>query len=359
MKVLNFSLDGSILNTASKTSERVVEYAGLVDNFTVIAPGKKSGVVKLSERAVVYGVSGGNKLFQLFNIYKKAQEILKKGNFTIISVQDTYYLAFLALILARKNKIGLEIQVHGFEKYSGIRKMIAFFVIPRADAVKTISKRLKKKLIEEFGVEEAKITIAPIYTPVKDIQLAEDRNDKRKITFVTIGRLVEVKNISMQIEAMKELSEKHNNVELWIVGEGPLMADLKNKVSELKLENNVKFLGWQEDLDSIYKQADIFVLSSDSEGWGMVVVEAAVFSLPIIMTDVGCAGELIKNNESGIVVPVHDKDALLAAMEDLVNDREKGLALGKGARREVEKRPSKEDIFELYLKSWRIAAGSK
>src|SRR3989344_5010745 len=115
MKILNLSLDKSILDKNSKTSRRVVEYGDWADSYIVV----------VSEKDYVYGSGGNNKIFQLINVYRVAKKLLKRGGFDLITVQDQYYLALVGRILAKKFKIGLELQIHGFEKYSGLRKIIA------------------------------------------------------------------------------------------------------------------------------------------------------------------------------------------------------------------------------------------
>lgn len=359
MKILSLSLDNSTLNKESRTGKRAIEYGRLVEKYTVIVPNKKKETLELSDRAKVYGITGRNKIFQLFNIYHQAQVILKSEKYNLITVQDTYYLALLGFVLARKNKIGLELQVRGFEKFDGIRKYLAFFVIPKADSIKTISQRLKKTLLREFKVKEDKIIVAPIYTEIKNVQFIKKDNINDKFIFIYTGRLVEVKNIKMQIEAVKDIIKDFPRIELWIVGDGPLRSNLETLSKELNIEDKVKFLGWRENLDEFYGQADVFLLTSNSEGWGKVVIEAGTFGLPIIMTDVGCAGEIIKDDESGIVIPVGDKARLKEAMIELIKDNNKRERLGVGARKEVEKRPSKEDILNLYLKSWEKAIRHK
>jgi len=97
------------------------------------------------------------------------------------------------------------------------------------------------------------------------------------------------------------------------------------------------------------------LLTSNYEGWGIVVVEAAAYGLPIIMTDVGCAGELIKNGESGIIIPVVDQKELEKEMIRLVDDTELREKLGRGAKQAIKKLPTKEETLKLYKKSWEKA----
>ncbi len=93
------------------------------------------------------------------------------------------------------------------------------------------------------------------------------------------------------------------------MGDGPENENLENVSKKLGVEKQVKFWGWQNDTEKSYNQADMFILTSYAEGWPLVIVEAAQYGLPIIMTDVGSAGDLVVNNVSGLVVPVNDATA--------------------------------------------------
>ncbi len=360
MKILNLSLDKSILDKNSKAAGRVVEYGNPVDVYIIVVPDKVHKEVRLSEKVFVYGSGGGNKIFQLINVYRTAKKLLKQEKFDIITVQDQYYLALVGRILAKKFEIGLELQIHGFEKYSGLRKIIADFVILRASAIRCVSRRLKQKLMNEFGVKEEIITVAPIYIESQIINKeSKIKQEGDKSIFLTVGRLVPVKNIGLQIRAMADVVKKYPNTELWIVGDGPERKKMKLKIKNLKSENNVKFWGWQNDTDKFYSQADAFLLTSDYEGWGMAVVEAASYGLPVIMTDVGCAGELIENEKSGLIIPINNQSKLEEAMIRIINDENLRKKLADGAFSAIKNLPSKEETMALYKQSWEKAMSNK
>lgn len=360
MRILNLGLDNSILDKNSKLAERAAEYGKLVQEYIVIAPAEKDEETALPGNVKIYGVKSGNKIIGLLKIYKLAKKIIVGKNIDVISVQDQYYLGFVALKLAKKFKLGLEIQVHGFEKYKGPRKIIAKYILPRANSVRVVSRRLKKRMIDEFGVKEGRITIAPIFLEFATRNVEHITRNDGKFVFLTVGRLVPVKNIGMQIEAMAEVIKKYPNAGLWIIGDGIEKEKLKAK-SYLptgqagKLQANIKLLGWQNDLEKFYNQADAFLLTSHSEGWGLAVVEAASYGLPIIMTDVGCAGEVIKDGESGIVIPISEQRKLEEAMIKLIEDGNFRKKLGEGARGAVKKLLNKEETLNLYKKSWEKA----
>lgn len=359
MKILSISVDSSVLNKDSELAKRTIEYGNAVDGYAVVAPvrGKKENLsVRLSDRVIVYGVGSRNQLFGFCNIFKSAKRLLKKEKFDLITVGDQYYLALLGWFLAKKFEIGLNLQIHGFEKYSGLRKLMAKFVIPRANTVRVVSQRLKKELIEKFKVREEKIIVVPIFTSVISHQLSVISKKFKKIgekfVFLTVGRLVPVKNIGLQIEAMGNIVKLHPEAELWIVGSGKEEKNLKLKIKNLKLDNNIKLFGWQNDVNKFYNEADAFLLTSNYEGWGMAVVEAASCGLSIIMTDVGCAGEIIKNKESGIVIPAGDSKKLTEAMLRVMEDNDLRKNLGEGARRAMGKLPNKEETLRLYKENW-------
>lgn len=343
-----------MLEKNSHLARRVVGYGEIVDKYIVLVPTPKDEEKVLSNKVKVYGVGGRGKILKFLRVFNLAKKLLQGEDYDLITVQDQYYLAWLAWKLARQFKIGLEIQVHGFEKFFGWRKMIAKFVIPRADAIRVVSQRLKKQMIDDFGVKEEKITVVPIYVE-RISHIAYRTSPDGKFIFLTVSRLVPVKNIEMQIRAFKNLELRFKNIELWIAGEGELREKL-----EVETHNHasVRFFGWQNDLGKFYSQADAFLLTSNYEGWGMVIIEAASFGLPIIMTDVGCAGEVIKDGESGIVIPVGGQKELEAAMRKIIEDEDLRQKLGEGAKKAVEELPSRGETLKLYLESWRKACGN-
>jgi len=370
MRVLNISLEKKLFIPRSPAQKRVLSYSRLFERFDLIVVTGKGQLRLEFDKIAIYPTNSLNKIVAPFNIYRSGKEIVKKYKSEVISVQDPFEIGLVGWLLAKKFGLKFHVQIHGDyfgspywrqEKFlNRVRYYLGIFIVKRADAIRVVSQRIKNQLIEKFGVAEKKITIVPIYTEVISHQpsVASKKNDN-KFVFLTVGRLVPVKNISLQIEAMAEIIKEYPTAELWIVGDGPEKSNLKSQISRLtvgqanlKLENSVKLLGWQDKLEEFYQQADAFLLTSNYEGWGLVVVEAANYSLPIIMTDVGCAGEIIKDKESGIIVPVGDVKKLTEAMLKVMKDDDLRRNLGTGARSAIEKLPSKEQTLELYKKSW-------
>jgi glycosyltransferase involved in cell wall biosynthesis len=357
MKILSIGTDSSVLEQDSSTARRVGEYGLLVDQYTVIVPAERTRKTTISDKVTVYGVGGTNKFMRLYGAWKKAIELLNRDGFTVITVQDQYYLALLAFLLARKFNIGLEIQNHGWEKNQGLRKKIAKFVLPRAQAVRTVSERIKQELIDDYGVAADKITVLPVHVNVQGVKARENYEPGENFIFCTVGRLVKVKNFELQLEALAIILKEHPNCELWIVGDGPNKSKLHTEINNLGIKERVKLLGHLNHAQTLalYYKIDTFLLTSLAEGWPQVIVEAAARARPIIMSDVGSAGELIIDGESGVVIPVNDKEALAKAMRKVIKDKDFRKRIGLGARKMAMELPAKERILQLYLKSWQKA----
>ena len=361
MRVLSLSNDQSLFNDQSVASRRLIGYGTIVARLMVVVPNRYDLRHELSDKVEVVGVGGWSKEIIWWRLWKKAGKILSHDNFTLITVQDTYFIALIAWRLARKFRLPLEIQVHGFERFHGVRKFLARFLLPRADGVRVVSQRLKQTLVEDFKVPEGKISVVPIFSDFKCEKIASEistsdsvfsAKNQDEFIFLTVSRLVKVKKIETQIEALREIRTLHPEAKLWIVGDGPERASLERLVAVMGLQEAVRFWGRQDDLANFYQTADVFILTSDSEGWGLAVIEAGICGLPVLMTDVGLAGEVVITNESGLVVPIGDLGALVANMRLMIEDQNLRQTLASGLNLVIKKLPNKNETLELYRRGW-------
>ena len=354
MRILVFSLDSSVCSAGSPAQQRCVAYGALADRYTVIAPSAKDCSLHLSDAVTIYGLGGTNKLARLVRMYKRAIAGGSRERYDVVSVQDTGFLALAALLVSRRCEAGFEVQVHGFEKHSLLRTLAAKFVLKRAHAVRVVSKRLAQIIAKQYAVPTGRITVAPIY--VEPFSCAKRRGKQELLCVLTVGRLVPVKRIDLQLQAAAQLRGQGIAFQLKIVGSGPEEKSLRALARTLYIEDITEFAGQVTDIKEAYCDADMFVLSSDAEGWGMAVVEAAHAGLPIVMTDVGCANEFIHSGTNGIVVPHGSADELVRSIGELFRDKGRRLALGAAARQSARQLPNKEETYALYKQSWQIAA---
>lgn len=379
MKVLSLSLDPLVLQKESVVASRCIRYGTIVDLYTVIVPSSKSDIVVHSSTCTTYGTGGTNKLSQLFSLWHIATVLIKKDSYDVVSSQDTYFLGLAAWLLAKRYHLGLEVQVLGIEKMNSLRRLLTKFVLTKAGSIRVLSLGLKKRLMQEFSILDTRMLLVPIYVdvsslgfsndnPTQELQNKLDQNSKSfkedyggRFNIISVNRLVPIKNIPMQLEAMAVLKEKFPQILLHIIGDGPLQTELQKSIHEKSLDDTVILHGFKSgaDLSSFFTQSDCFVLTSNFEGYGMVVIEAATASLPIVMTDVGCAGEVIIDQESGLIVPPLDTVAFTDALERMIEDQVFRTAVAKGAQASIALLPSFDTVLAKYKASWEQALANK
>lgn len=374
MKLLSLSLDPIILNPQSVVALRNARYGEVLERYAIIVPSVQKETVVLSSNVTVYGTGGSNKVSQLLRLCLRAWVLLRKERFDVITSQDTYFLALSGYFLSRFFHTGLEVQVLGIEKLTFMRKAIAQFTLSHAGSIRVLSLGLKKRLVREFSIKEDRMKLVPIYVDVSSLGFGSDITDAQKkeieeqnirfkqlygerFNVVCVNRLVPIKNIPMQLQAIQELKDTFPHVLLHVVGDGPLQAALKAQVQEMKLEGHVLLHGAQfgASLSPFFSQSDCFVLTSDFEGYGMVIVEAATAGACIVMTDVGCAGEVIIHEESGLIVPVRDTQAFTEALKRVIQEPDLREKLKEGARRSIAELPTFDKVLDKYRASWEQA----
>jgi glycosyltransferase involved in cell wall biosynthesis len=121
------------------------------------------------------------------------------------------------------------------------------------------------------------------------------------------------------VEAVAALRRADRPLFLVIAGEGPARAELETIVQRLKLQDRCKLLGLQPDISLVHHALDLFVQSSEAEGTPNVVLEAMAFETPIVATNVGGTGELVRHDVDGLLVWSSAVEALKAAIERVLS----------------------------------------
>lgn len=150
-----------------------------------------------------------------------------------------------------------------------------------------------------------------------------------------IGRFMDVKNHELLLCSFAELARKHSNVILQLIGEGPLLEQMKELSYELKIADQVEFLGPQPDVYTYLNRADVLVLPSKYEGVPMTLIEAMGTGLPIIASAVGGVPDMLTDDENALLIqPV--QEYLTDALEKLYLNEALRERLGNGARHRAE-----------------------
>ncbi len=175
---------------------------------------------------------------------------------------------------------------------------------------------------------------------------------------VSAGRLNKQKNHPLLIRAYKKIYEKYPDYKLVIYGEGPERSADEEIIKKLGLEGKVLLPGATTKILEFIYNATLFVLPSDFEGMPNALMEAMALGLPCISTNCPCGGpgELIKDGENGLLVPIGDKEALVLAMEKMINNRDLALQMGRNALK-IRNTHSMDVICKRWLEYFSEVAG--
>ena len=156
----------------------------------------------------------------------------------------------------------------------------------------------------------------------------------RSTDLVFAGRLAPIKRIDVFLRTVALVADKLPNVSATIVGDGELRQELEQLVGELGLEQRVLFAGHQPDVDSWLKRAKVFVLTSDSEGLALSLIEAMMCGLPAVVSDIGELGDLVEDGLNGYLVQRRSPGAFAERICALLQNEDK-LAAFSGAARQA------------------------
>lgn len=156
-----------------------------------------------------------------------------------------------------------------------------------------------------------------------------------EIILLSVGRLSKEKGCNNLLNAFEKVQQQYNNVILVYVGDGPLMDELKKRITQSVLSEKVILCGHQQLVQPFYEAADIFICPSDTEGLSNVILEAMAFSIPVIATNVGGNPEIITDKINGLLVPSKNADALADAIQFLASQPEMRRKLGSSGYKTV------------------------
>lgn len=237
----------------------------------------------------------------------QASYIARQEDFDIIHVHDwTAYLAGIAAKRATGKKLVAHVHITSFDQAAGDNVDPDIFKVERegfaeADKVVTVSEYTKNKIIEKHGVDPDKIEVihngcdlhAPMQHPPA---LAELKAQGKHIVFF-VGRITLMKGVDHMIRAARKVVDHNPNVVFVIAGHGDMERQIIEMVGELGLSKNVIFAGalWEEERDRMYQSADLFVMPSVSEPFGLVPLEALQHGTPSIITKQSGVSEVLSH----------------------------------------------------------------
>jgi glycosyltransferase involved in cell wall biosynthesis len=179
--------------------------------------------------------------------------------------------------------------------------------------------------------------------------------DFPSIDLIMTGRLVPIKRIDIFLLAVKRVVNDLPDVRAVIVGDGKLREGLHQLAAELGISQNIDFVGHQDDVEDWLRRSKVFVLTSDSEGLSLSMMEAMMSGLPAVVSDVGDLGDLVEDGVNGYLVPRRSPELFANRLVELLTDTRKLKAFSQAARRSALRYETQEAIqrWDNILASYR------
>jgi glycosyltransferase involved in cell wall biosynthesis len=345
MNVISISTDRKIFEDGSAVRARQIEYGALFGEMHIVVFtslfSRLPRMVQIAPNVWVYGTHSFSKFLYMRDASRLSQKILKERAFTpenvVVTTQDPFETGVVGARLARTSKLPLHVQIHTdflnqfFKKGSFLnacRVRLARRVLPHADAVRVVSERIAASLKSWPLKSGAPVDVLPIFIDTEKIERStavaglDLRKKYPQFSFIILmaSRLTEEKNIGFGIRVFKKLQEEYSGIGLVVVGEGPEKGRLKSLARKLGIQKHVVFEGWQNDLISYYKSAHLLLITSSYEGYGMTIVEAIAARCPVVSTDVGVAGEILRQGKESCVCEVGNMEQFFNAISRLIED---------------------------------------
>lgn len=388
MKVLFFNyeyppLGGGAGNATSYILKEFSKVGDLELDLVTSSIDEKYSIEKVGSNITIYKVPiGKNKnnlhyqsqkelLVYSWQAFKFANNLTQKKHYDLTHSFFTVPCGALSLWLKITKRIPYIVSLRGSdvpgysERFSLLYKMLiplikyiwkkSFFVVANSLAFKELAKKTSSQ--QEIKIITNGIDIDEFYPKKNDGNFPE-RTGNFKI--ICGSRLTPRKGISFIIDALKILKDKGMIIELDVIGDGNQKEELMQKVKDLKLENDVKFLGLfkHSELPRYYQNANVYVSASLNEGMSNTMLEALAVGLPIIATDTGGTFETVKDGINGYVIKMESATDIAEKVALLFNDYDLEKKMSQESRNLAEKM-SWHNIASEYVDLYRKVVFNK
>lgn len=300
--------------------------------------------------------------------YQDMKQVINTGKYDIIWTNEPVMgvVTRLAARAARKSGTKVLYMVHGFHFYKGapLVNWMVYYPVERmmaskADAIVTVNredyqraKKLNAKRVEYvhgIGINTERLTLGEKKSNIRqELQLSEE-----DFIVLSVGELNANKNQQVIIKAISEINDKR--IHYLLCGKGDQLKHLQDLAKELKVENNVHFLGYRRDVVDICSQADVFVMPSHREGLPISSLEAMYCGLPLVTSNIRGLVDVMEEGVSGYLCRPDDAEALAKAIQKIKQHPELKSRMSERNRKAV--MPfcvdnTKQEILNLINSLW-------
>lgn len=227
---------------------------------------------------------------------------------------------------------------------------LTHYALRASDAVTAVSADLRRRTLENFpgGVDGAAIEVIPNFVDVDEFHPGACTPDEDgPPTAVHVSNFRPVKRAPWLVQAFADAVEGRD-ARLVLVGDGPDQDECRRVARDRGLGERVRFLGTRDALPELLAPADVFLLASQEESFGLSALEAMACGTPVVATDVGGVAEVVEEGVTGRLSAPEDRLAYATAVRELLFDRDRARALGAAARAAAQERYERRKVVARY-----------
>jgi glycosyltransferase involved in cell wall biosynthesis len=343
--ILSVGVDDAIFNKDGEPFYRQCCYASLIKdagfNYLILVLTRNKSLRIVKEKNLTVIPLYNNIYNRFIGIFFKTLKLNQKSKIITATSQSPSDYAFPILLFCRLFKIPFVGQIH-FDLFSShaiqelygkclkgrLRYLFTIKALRYYSSVRVVGTRIADTLLQKGIFTFDKIKVIPVMVPMLNESFQALKLPLNK-SVLFVGRLVPQKNLKLWLQVAQKLLEKQPGIVFHIVGDGPLREELEQYSKELRIEKQVIFHGFKDygQLQSFYRKSCVFLLTSNYEGFGRVIVEAYANRIPVVSTKITGAEDIIINGETGYLV-IPNVNIITEKLLELINNEEKILMFG-------------------------------
>ncbi len=375
--VLMISMDATLLTGAIGDSRaRHAEYARRAGSLDIVVCTRGEYESLEAGELRIRATGSRSRLVYLLDGYRLGRKFAAERLPNVITTQDPFLTGIVGLRLRRTLHVPLIVPAHSsivdnpafaHESLSSrLLQRIARQVVRRADAVRVTNTHERAACIQ-LGLSADQVHVIPVASDVSRFAQPDTRIDWRTRLGVGstdplalwVGRPVPFKNLPLLLSAFAQVVARLPNARLVLAGD-TTGSSIPALIEQLHLQHAVRLAGRvaHTDLPSLYQAANVYVHSSHYEGFGLVLVEAAAAGLPLISTATDGPRDIIREGETGLLVPLdeHSAEHMADALTALLGDPARAKAMGKRAQADVLIRYDPAHLAAEWVGLWQTVA---
>lgn len=230
---------------------------------------------------------------------------------------------------------------------------VVTYSMNQSDGITAVSNYLREETLDHFEID-GDIAVIPNFIDTNRFRRLNSTTLKQELcpscekVLVHVSNFRPVKNAAQVVEIFHQLRQRGHAIKLLFVGDGPDRMPAEHLARKLGVYSEIRFMGKQEAVEEILSIADVFVMPSGSETFGLAALEAMACGVPVVASNIGGLPELVKDGDTGFLCPLNDIDAFANQIETILLDDDLQHRMGAAARKRAVEEFATERIIPAY-----------